>query len=329
MINKILITGGTGFLGGHLIRNLQKTHPSVEIYSLVRNKNEWNKLNHKNVIPIIGDFNDLIWMKSCLNFDVILHTAAIVKHSRRNPKDQINFNVNSTLDLVKFAASQNARMVFISTSGTVGCNNNNLLKVNEESNYAYEQTKSWPYYCSKIEAEKKAIELAKNLNVKLTIFRPPVMLGPEDHKFRSTGNILKFLNKKFPFLIEGNITFCDIRDVSKAIINSIDLENPKLIYNVPGHSMTIDSFFKLCENLSGVKKPKFTLPLKFAYPISVITEELFHRLGKHSPIPDPVVLEMAGYNWDIDSLNINELHYKLTNSEKILKDTIVWIQMNI
>jgi inhibitor of KinA sporulation pathway (predicted exonuclease) len=90
--------------------------------------------------------------------------------------------------------------------------------------------------------------------------------------------------------------------------------------------MTIDKFFNLCEEISGVKKPKFTLPIKIAYPISKFVEELFYRLKKHSPIPDPIVLEMASHNWDIQSLFCEEVNYNLTDSKIILRDTINWIK---
>lgn len=325
MIKNILLTGATGFLGGHLINDLNDNN--IKIYALIRDKNDIKKLN-SNITPVLGDFNNLDWMNNLQKIDVIIHTAAIVKHSRRNPDQQIDFNIKSTLELVKLANKHSARMIFISSSGTVGCTKNDLAKLNEESNYSTFYTKNWPYYFSKIEAEKKAIELSQQLNVKLTVFRPPVMLGPGDHKLRSTGNIYKFLNKKFPFLIKGNITFCDIRDVSKAVVNSIKLENPKMIYNVPGHSMSLDKFFDLCENISGVKKPRFTLSTKLVYPISVIAENIFHFIGKHSPIPDPVVVEMIQHYWDIKSLYVDELNYKLRKETEILEDTISWIFNN-
>lgn len=325
MCKNILLTGASGFLGGHLIQEIQKRDPEIKIYALIRNEIEWKKLKYNNIVKIIGDFNDLKWINTCPNFDVIIHAAAIVKHSRRNSKEQIDFNVNSTIELTKLATKNNSRLIFVSSSGTVACGKKEKW-IDELSDYAQ---LNWPYYVSKITAEKKAIELSKNTNIKLTIFRPSVMLGPGDHKFRSTGNILKFLNKKFPFLIEGNITFCDIRDVSKSIINCMYLEKPRLIYNLPGHSMPIDKFFNLCEEISGVKKPKFTLPIKIAYPISKVVEEVFFRLKKHSPLPDPVILEMAARNWDIQSLFCEEVNYKLTDSKIILEDTIKWIKCNI
>jgi len=325
MVNNVLITGATGFLGGHLIDGLINTN--VNVYALIRKKEDANKLNNK-IIPIIGDFNNLDWMESLTDVDVIIHTAAIVKHNKRNSDEQFNFNVNSTVELIKFAYRRSARMIFVSSSGTVACTKNSFAKINEESNYSTFYTKNWPYYSSKIEAEKRAIELSKKLNVKLTIFRPPVMLGPGDHKLRSTGNIYKFLNKKFPFLMKGSITFCDIRDVSNAIISSIKIENPKMIYNIPGHSMSLDRFFDLCEKISGIKKPKFTLSSTLVYPISILAENIFHKIGKHSPIPDPIVVEMIQHNWDIKSLYINELNYNLTEDKKILEDTITWIFNN-
>ena len=122
----------------------------------------------------------------------IFHLAAVVRHSRANPAEIYRTNVDGTLNMVRLAADHDCRMIFVSTTGTVACFRSQDSKADENSPFCESEVSSWPYYHSKIQAERRAMQLAEELGVQLVIIRPPALLGPGDHRFRSTSNILRF-----------------------------------------------------------------------------------------------------------------------------------------
>ena len=81
-------------------------------------------------------------------------------------------------DAIREAAERGCRLVFVSTSGTVGCFRDPAGSADEASPFCEAEVGGWPYYRSKIDAEREARRLADQLGVRLVIMRPPVLLGP-------------------------------------------------------------------------------------------------------------------------------------------------------
>lgn len=334
---KFLITGATGFLGRHVIEHLNQNNTNVNILPLVRNKSSWTNEEWtndlKNIKDLIeGDLFNVIEKADSIQkhkIDGIFHFAAVVKHSRHNSEDVYKANIEGTLNMVRLAAINKCRLIYVSTSGTVGVFNDSHDWADENSPYLDNEVKRWPYYDSKVKAELKARKLADELGVELIIIRPPVLLGPKDHRFRSTSNIIKYLRGKLPFLIKGGMHFIDIRDASKALINAMYLENPKQIYHLSGVSCSIENFFKMVEKSSGVNGPKMYLPHSLALLLSNSAKKISLVTGGESIFPDPVVIEMAGKYWDIRSkYSSHDLGFFNRNGQDTINDTVEWLIEN-
>lgn len=334
-----LVTGATGFLGRHLLTALHAASESYRALALVRDGDTWNSYDwirplHR-VEMLRGSVTETAGWTSDERLDGlsgIFHLAALVRHSRVNPAEMYRTNVDGTLNMVRLAAEHDCRMIFVSTTGTVACFRSKDSKADENSPYCESEVSSWPYYHSKIEAERQAMQLAEELGVQLVVIRPPVLLGPGDHRFRSTGNILRFLQGKLPFLIRGGIHFADVRDATKALLRAMILtEVPRPVYHLTGTACSIEKFFKMVEEASGVRSPRWILPFRPAW----LAAAVLHRLGillNGSPLrmlPDPVVIEMASRYWDAKSLYAErELGYVSREAHRTIADTVDWLRKN-
>jgi nucleoside-diphosphate-sugar epimerase len=331
-----LITGATGFLGRHVLDALAGQGPDRPIYALMRNAGDWAALDyahaHPRVVPIEGDLvGSDAWLSDprLASLGGVIHLAALVKHSRRDPEPLMRANIDGTLRMVDLAGRAGAPMVFVSTSGTVGCSLKPARPVDEDAPYIDGTVAGWPYYASKIRAEREGRRLAAEMGVPLTVLRPPVLLGPGDHRYRSTSNIIKMLRRKLPFVIDGGISFCDVRDVARATVAALGHPAHRPVYHLPGHDLTIGGFFELCAEVSGVPAPKRYLPYSTARLLAGWLEAGAHALGKHSPLSDPVVVEMARHHWGITSRHAEgELGYRLRDGRETLTDTITWLRAN-
>ncbi len=332
----VLVTGATGFLGRHVLQALRAQEPETRLCVLVRNPAEWHALDWTAALGAVdviegGVIGDDAWLRDPrLNgLGGILHLAAVVRHSRRAPADMFETNVQGLLRMVRLAGKHGCRIVFASSSGTVACFNRADKFALEDAPYVDQTVRNWPYYTSKIQAEKQARLLAAELGVSLTVVRPPVLLGPGDHKFRSTGHVIKHLRRQFPFLIHGGMHFVDVRDVAAAIARALRHPAARPVYHLGGTATSIEAFFKMVQDVSGVPAPARVIPQRLAWSLAAVAEEAAARLPQQpkSPLPDPVVIEMAGHWWGIQSRYAEaELGYTSRPPYQTLADTVAWLR---
>lgn len=328
-----LVTGATGFLGRHLLEILRKHAPAARLILLVRGLKSWEAQTWRGDVGqvelIVGPLSPTDSWKNdprLARLDGIFHLAGEVKHSRTGISEMFHTNVLGTEAMVRLAAEKGCRIMVASTSGTVGCSAEAREGPDETAPYCEEAVSRWPYYGSKILAEKRARALAEELNVSLIIVRPPVILGPGDHRFRSTGNVLRLLRGKLPFIFRGTMHFVDVRDVAEAMVRAMLLANPRPIYNLPGTVLSLDEFFGTIADEAHLPKSWRVLPAKLIWLVARTAE----LLGIHSRVlPNPVVIEMGEHHWELSSRYASaELGFKPRPARQTIRDTVDWLREN-
>lgn len=331
MAEPFLVTGASGFAGRHL---LQAREPGTAAIALVRNPADWTAQEWSAGLEDIdltrGSVTDTrSWTEDLPPLAGIFHFAALVRHSRRDADEVYATNVEGTLNMVRLAAEHRCRVVMLSTSGTVGCFQTPDEFADENAPFCEEMVANWPYYHSKIVAERRARQLADKLGIELVFIRPPVLLGPEDHRFRSTANILRMLRGQLPFLISGGMHFIDVRDALQAVWRAMQLPEARPVYHLDGTCSSIREFFGMVEAVSGVRAPRYDLPYGVARRIAAADEWLGMKL-RGEPLhyfPEPVVVEMASHYWGIRSLYAAaELAYRSRDPLETLRDTVEWLR---
>jgi nucleoside-diphosphate-sugar epimerase len=321
----LLVTGATGFVGRHVLTRLAAQDEEPDVLALVRDPAQWHGYDWTRDLGNVELVRGAVahtpsWSGELPALGGILHLAAVVRHSRRDLGDLYETNVEGTLHMVRLAAAHRCRLVMVSTSGTVGCFESPHERADEDAAYVEETVGRWPYYRSKIEAERRARALAQELDVELVFLRPPVLLGPGDHRLRSTSNVWKAIRRKLPFVVRGGIHFADVRDAAGAVVAALSHPAPRPVYHVEGTECSIEEFFGMVEEVSGVPGPRWLLPYRPAWLLARALERL-HLL------PDPVVVEMASRYWGARSLHAGaDLGYKARDPRETLRDTVSWLR---
>ncbi len=330
MVQRILFTGATGFLGRHCIEVLQRdtswTYRTFGRTQLDLTSAPWLQ-PERHEAHIVGDIADYPrWGGHPMlevDFDAVLHIAAEVKHSRRNIESMMRTNVQGTQALAKFSVARGIPFYFLSSSGVVGNFVSPDTWADEDSPYA-KRVMKWPYYRSKVEAEKLLLNCQRENNLDVTIFRPPVLLGPGDHRLRSTRNIIKALTGKLPLMVSGGMHYCDIRDVASSIIVALRAKKKNRIYHFPGRAQEVESFFQDVCAIGGVA-PSWRLVNTKAATFAANVDAVFSRVFNkdHLLVQDPVVVEMATSYWGLKTRHSDEeLHYTPRPWDETLRDTI-------
>ena len=184
--SSILVTGGNGAVGSHLVKKLLEQSAKVVVLDDFSQSYQRNLLSDKNLKKIKGNItNEKILKKTfSTKFDYVFHLAARFANelSVKNPMEDLKVNVQGTLQVLLHSSKQNLkRFIYTSSSSLYGVQNATLFK---EILYPNPST---PYAASKLSAEHYCNAIGKLTGLKYTIVRLSNSYGPFDPpgKFRN------------------------------------------------------------------------------------------------------------------------------------------------
>jgi len=251
---KILITGGTGFIGSYIIKELVEKGYSVRairrsnklpfyISTDILNKVEW--LN--------GDVLDIPSLEDAMTgADAVIHSAAVVSFLRSEKKEMYKTNIEGTANVVNVALEKNIkRLVHVSSVAVFG-NTGKLNHVNEEKKWQ-ENKINTAYSISKHKSELEVWRaIAEGLDA--VIINPSTVLGFGDWNTTSC-RIFKTVYDEFPWYTQGINGFVDVTDVAKATVALLEsgISNERFI--VTGENWTFQQLFNAIADGFGKKHP--------------------------------------------------------------------------
>jgi len=173
-MQNILITGGAGFVGSHLVESLMKQNLKITVVDDFTNGSKENLKPFLDKIEIINfdiSKTDLDELSHC-NPDTIFHLATHPRSfSLQDPKRNLEVNVQGTLNVLEYAKKKKSKVIYTSNSGI--CGDPKFLPVTEEHP---EECKT-PYDANKLVGEHYAKIFNKIHGVYTVIFRLATVYG--------------------------------------------------------------------------------------------------------------------------------------------------------
>lgn len=213
----VLVTGGTGFLGSYIIKQLVEKGYAVRA---IRRSNKLPFWISKDIFDKVewvdGDVLDVVALQDAMEgIDIIIHSAAIVSFATRDRKNMYQINVEGTANVVNMAIEKNVRrLVHISSVAALGRTAGGG-HVNEEKKW--EDSKVNTHYAkSKFKAELQ-VWRGMNEGLEAVILNPSTILGYGDWHSSSCA-IFKNIYEGFNWYTPGINGFVDVEDVAKAAI---------------------------------------------------------------------------------------------------------------
>ncbi len=324
---KVLVTGGTGFLGEHLVEELLALG-DYEIKAFARSISP--TLKKLGVEQVSGSISEGPELEAALEgCEGVFHLAGIVSRDPEDTQRMMRTHVDGTRRVIEAASRQGVRRVVVaSTSGTIAVSANEAIH-DEESGYATEVVAGWPYYCSKIYQEKLAFQLAEELDIEVVVVNPSLLLGPGDRRLSSTSDVLKFLRKQIPVVPRGGMNFVDARDAAKATAAAMTKGRAGQRYLLGGPNWTFQEFLGRLSRAADVPPPRLRLPSKWQTWGAGLLEEVYRSAGKEPPM-DKASAEMSQHYWWIDSSKAErELDFECRDPGLTLVETVSYLRRNI
>ncbi|MFN3531970.1 MAG: SDR family oxidoreductase [Candidatus Brocadia sp.] len=325
----IFITGGTGFLGKQLVKELR--YLNEDIHLLVRKNSNIKDLDDKRFHIFPGDITDIRTIRNAMKgCKTVFHVASLVKEWVSNPLEYYQVNVKGFKNVMECAMEEDVtRFVYTSSFMALGPSRgkNNTEETHHDPDHFHN-----PYERTKYLADQLIPEyLDKGLPI-IAVY-PCVIYGPGEI---TEGNlvvriILDFLEGKIPGILgDGsrlwNYTF--ITDVVKGHLLAWERGKVGQKYILGGENASMEAFFSLLEELTGLNAPKRRIPFWVAKTTAWWKESLASLLGKR-PKYIPSTIEIYKHNWAYSSEKAErELGYTHISLKEGLKRTLDWIYKN-
>ncbi|MCL2011883.1 MAG: NAD-dependent epimerase/dehydratase family protein [Cystobacterineae bacterium] len=318
----ILVTGGTGFLGAHLLPLLLAD--GHKILLLGRTK-------PSNALPggiefRQGDLKDRALVRSAIeDMDAVYHLAGRVSFRDKEARQMYELHVDCTREMLHDISKlkKKPRFILMSTSGAIAVSRTECV-LDEGAEYPIEVVGRWPYYLSKIYEEKLTLELCRKHKIPLVVLNPSLLMGPGDERLSSTWTVAKFLQGDIPSVPNGGISIADVRDVAQVCFNALrkgELYGRHLM----GINLSMKDFFERISRLSGVAMPLFQLPKRLNIWGAKLLGKWADWRGKE-PLLDAQEVDIGEHWFWLDSKKAERLlDYKPHDVYETLQDTIAFI----
>ncbi len=197
----ILVTGGTGFLGAHLVRQLVESG-AKDIRVMATSIPEWlTGLGVDTIEGSVTNADDVA--RAVEDIQEIYHLAGRVSRDRDDAREMYKLHVEGARLLCDAAKKAGVKtIVMSSSSGTIAVTEKGDITPDETYPPPLDIIARWPYYASKAYQEMAALERFNGQGLRLVILNPSLLLGPGDDRLSSTKVVLDFMAS--PGIYRGN-----------------------------------------------------------------------------------------------------------------------------
>jgi dihydroflavonol-4-reductase len=316
---KAVVTGATGFLGGHVTRLLCERGDEVRV--TYRNPERLKHLSALDVRRAKADVLDFKAMRRAMKgYDVLFHTVGFVGSS---PAELVwRMNAHAPVVAVEAAAAEGLkRVVITSTISAIGPAANGR-PANEDTEYP----RDWlglAYPDSKHEGELAALDAGDRHGIEVVVVNPAYLLGvpvdrsqPGETSTRTVGN---YLRCRLPGVIDAPMNFADVADAAEGHLLAADKGAPGERYILGGENMTWPELIEHVADVTGHRHPVLVFPPQTAR---------MAQIREAMKLPSALPAEGFGLmskDWRFSSEKAKrELGYTTRPIDETIKDTVDW-----
>jgi dihydroflavonol-4-reductase len=321
-----LVTGGTGFIGANVARELVAAGATVRV--LARPGGDRRALAGVKVEIVEGDLLDRASVRRALGgVRSVYHVAADYRLWTPDPAMLYRTNVDGTRVVLEAAAEAGVtRVVHTSSVGAVG--------IPEDGRPGTEDTPVTladmvgHYKRSKFLAEQVAVEFARR-GLPVVVVNPSAPIGPWDVKPTPTGQmIVDFMRGRMLASVDTGLNIVHVRDVARGHLLAAERGTPGERYILGHRDLSLVDIFGILAEITGRRAPRFRVPYAVAWLGAACCETVARVTGRPPAVPLTAVRMARKRMYFSPARAVRELGLPQTDVRTALADAVAWFEVH-
>jgi dihydroflavonol-4-reductase len=317
---RVFLTGGTGFIGGHVARQLRAR--GDDVVALVRSPEKAGALRDSGCELVAGDLAATAAIEQGVaGCDAVVHAGAVyeVGIPKSEHAAMYDANVRGTERVLDAAiAAGVGRIVYVSTCAVFGDTHGQVategFKRDADYPSEYERTKTLAHELAEDRIGKGA---------PIVIVQPGGVYGPDDHS--EIGNVIEQVSKgKLPAKAfpDAGFMFCHVEDIAAGIVLALDKGRIGEAYILSGHQGTLGELIDRVAAIAGRKPPRFTMPSAVLRAIAPLGPVIGPAMGFPKNLGEVIRSSDGVTYWATDAKARSELGFAPRDFDAGLRETV-------
>ncbi len=327
-----LVTGGTGFIGRHVVGALLASGRRVRL--VTRRRELPSVWRNRGIEVVPGDVRDASILRECLDgVEVVYALAGHNEIWARRPALFYETNRDAVSLLMQEASRCRhlRRILYASSSAALGAAPAGEMGT-ESTRFNFWRTRD-DYTISKYLGELEALRAAAD-GLPVVVLNPTLVVGPGDERPTPIGRFFCSLAAgRIPFAVDSSLNLVDVRDVAEAFLAAEAKGRIGQRYVIGGHNFDtptlIGMIAGLAERLFGRRVRVRLVPTRLALPAVWCAEKIMAHLLRRTPLATCANLRLSRYNLRYDNTRArHELTWTPRDAEETLVDALRWFAEN-
>jgi dihydroflavonol-4-reductase len=318
----VLVTGGTGFVGANVVRELLREGAAVRV--LARPGSDRRALAGLPVEVVEGDLTRPATLGPAVaGVRLIFHVAADYRLWTTDPAALYRANVDGTRAILERAGEAGVeRVVYTSTVGALGIPADGSPGTEDTPVSLADMV--GPYKRSKFLAEQVALEMARR-GLPVVIVNPSAPVGPWDVKPTPTGQmIVDFLAGRMFASLDTGLNIVHVRDVARGHLLAAERGRVGERYILGHANLSLGEIFRRLAALTGRRPPRLRIPYALAW-LAAAGFEAAARVRGRPPRVSLTAVRMARKRMYFSPAKaVRELGLPQTDVDQALADAVQW-----
>ena len=321
----ILVTGGGGFIGSHLVWQLVEEGEDVRV--LEQPGVDLDHLPLGAIEVMRGD------IRCAENVGEAVRGCRQVYHLAANPN--LWTRVRADFDAVNNLGTRNVlhQALYAGAERVLHTSTESILALSQaddrsDDKLRLKESHMIGQYClSKFKGEQEAFRLADS-GSPVIVASPTVPIGPGDRNLTPPSRMtLAFCRGKLPSYLDCKLNMIDARDVASGLRAAMKLGRPGIRYLISGANLRLSEWVTILCRLLGRKVPRWQIPYGLALAIAYASEWTSDHLTGQMPMATVTGVKITRYNMHFETTaSCKDLGLKLRSVEASAQDAIQWFR---
>jgi dihydroflavonol-4-reductase len=320
-----IVTGGAGFVGSHLVRQLVEHGERVRVVDRPGANVAHLPLHHIDIHP--ADIRDRDAVRIAVReAHTVYHLAANPQLWTRPRGDFHRVNYLGTVHVLSEALAAGARRILHTSTESILTRSRQSKPIAEDQDVPARDVIG-PYCRSKFRAERFAFHLARS-GAPVVIVNPTLPIGPGDRgRSPPTQMMLDFCLGKRAAYLDGDLNLIDVRDVAAGMIAAMEKGRPGVRYLLGAENWSIRSVFVFLAKLTGLPEPRWRVPYPVALAAAYVSEFVADAITGRIPAATVTGVKLTRRRMHFDaSRSLAELGIAPRPASESIAEAVAWFR---